>query len=71
LYEIVENQKILRHFFQALKVGALNGCFFLVNGEGDRQPTMQQHVLKKTHHDKSFYLMRTKYKFLKLSGMSM
>lgn len=29
LYEIVENQKIPRCFFQALKVGALNGCCFL------------------------------------------
>ncbi len=30
-YEIVENQNIPRCFFQALKVGALNGCCFLAN----------------------------------------
>jgi hypothetical protein len=31
LYKIIENQKIPRCFFQALKVGALNGCCFLAN----------------------------------------
>ncbi len=41
-------------------------CFFLVNGEEDRQPTMKDHTQQCNmfiHHDKSFYLMRTKYKF--------
>jgi hypothetical protein len=31
LYEIDENKKIPRCFFQALKVGALNGFCFLAN----------------------------------------